>query len=456
MYCRVATRRIISVHGSSDCRPASRIISHVQHDSSIYSRMELDSHADTVVLGSNCVVLSFTGRECDVSPYSDTYQAIKGVPIVSGATAWTSQSTGETYILVFHEALWMGGVLDHSLLNPNQMRQFGVIVQDNPFDADQMHIATEDDELVIPLESEGTTIFVNTRTPMEQELQEKRHIHLTSKAPWDPRDVCFPEPTRLVEEGRLASRVNQIRSVAHLDNDGDAIYQSTQQFAERLVAQVNITEIPSDVPTRKTVLSKERHSQVSPEELADRWCIGLTQAKNTIEVTTQTSARSALMPAGRRYRADRVFERPLLRGHFYTNTMDGRVKSLDGNKYAQVFASKEFFAVAYPMESKSSAGDGLRQFVHDYGRPEKLTFDGSREQCGKKTEFMKNVRKYSVDYHVTEPERPNHNFAEGVIREIRKKWYRIMVRKRVPQRLWVCDIQNRTANTSRDLAGDAH
>jgi hypothetical protein len=223
---------------------------------------------------------------------------------------------------------------------------------------------------------------------------------------------------------------------------------------------VNISEIPSDVPTRKTFLSKERHSQVSPEELADRWCIRLTQAKNTIEVTTQTSARSALMPAGQRYRADRVFERPLLRGHFYTDTtMDGRVKSLDGIKYAQVFASKEFFAVAYPMESKSSAGDGLRQFVHDYGRPEKLTFDGSREQYGKKTEFMKNVRKYSVDHHVTEPERPNHNFAEGVIREIREKWYRIMVRKRVPQRLWdhgltwVCDIQNRTANTSRGLGG---
>ena len=86
-----------------------------------------------------------------------------------------------------------------------------------------------------------------------------------------------------------------------------------------------------------------------------------------------------------------------------------------------MFASKDFFAVAYPMESKSSAGDGLRQFVHDYGRPEKLTFDGSREQCGKKTEFMKNVRKYSVDYHVTELERPNHNFAEGIIRGIRKK-----------------------------------
>ena len=72
---------------------------------------------------------------------------------------------------------------------------------------------------------------------------------------------------------------------------------------------------------------------------------------------------------------------------------------------------------------------------------------------------MKNVRKYSIDFHITEPYRPNHNFAEGVIREVRKKWFRIMVRKNVPQRLWdyglqwVCNIQNRTSNSSRGLDG---
>jgi hypothetical protein len=72
-------------------------------------------------LGSNCVVLAYTTRECDVSPYSDTYQAIRNVPIVTGATAWTSHRSGDTLILVFHEALWMGNVLDHSLVNPNQL-----------------------------------------------------------------------------------------------------------------------------------------------------------------------------------------------------------------------------------------------------------------------------------------------------------------------------------------------
>ena len=104
-------------------------------------------------------------------------------------------------------------------------------------------------------------------------------------------------------------------------------------------------------------------------------------------------------------------------------------------------ANKDFFAVAYPMSNKSGAGNAQCQFINEYGWPEKLTFDGLQEQCGEKIDFMSNVRKYSIDYHVTEPYRPNHNFAEGVIREIRRKWFRVMVRKNVPQRLWDYGLQ---------------
>ena len=68
-------------------------------------RMEIDNHADTTVLGCNCVVLHYTGRVCDVLPYSDEYDRMADVPVVTGATAWTCPETSETFILVFHEAL---------------------------------------------------------------------------------------------------------------------------------------------------------------------------------------------------------------------------------------------------------------------------------------------------------------------------------------------------------------
>ena len=44
----------------------------------------MDSHADTTVMGSNCVVLAYTGKECEVSPYADEYDVIRNVPVVTG------------------------------------------------------------------------------------------------------------------------------------------------------------------------------------------------------------------------------------------------------------------------------------------------------------------------------------------------------------------------------------
>jgi hypothetical protein len=60
-----------------------------------HGRVELDLHADTTVAGSNCVVLSFTGRECEVSPYTDAYESVKNVPTMKAATGYTLKYTGQ-------------------------------------------------------------------------------------------------------------------------------------------------------------------------------------------------------------------------------------------------------------------------------------------------------------------------------------------------------------------------
>ena len=81
-------------------------------------RSELDSHADTMVAGRNCVIINYTDRTCTVSPYNeDEYKPVTGVPIVQAATGYTSKS-GRNYILILNEALSMPS-LDHSLWNPN-------------------------------------------------------------------------------------------------------------------------------------------------------------------------------------------------------------------------------------------------------------------------------------------------------------------------------------------------
>ena len=51
--------------------------------------------------------------------------------------------------------------------------------------------------------------------------------------------------------------------------------------------------------------------------------IGLKQATLTLKHTTQRLVRSALLPLGRRYRADRMFQQRRLHGDWYTDTVFG-------------------------------------------------------------------------------------------------------------------------------------
>ena len=88
---------------------------------------ELDSHADTTCFGSNFTLVYSTDQRCDVAPYSSEYKAMEDIPIVGAATAYDDQTTGQTTILLFHQGLWFGNKLDHSLINPNQLRSFGIV-----------------------------------------------------------------------------------------------------------------------------------------------------------------------------------------------------------------------------------------------------------------------------------------------------------------------------------------
>ena len=160
------------------------------HQQSVHGRVEMDFHADTTVLGSNCVVLAYTGKECEVSPYADEYDAIRNIPVVMGATVWTNSQDGVPILLVFNEALRMGDRLHHTLINRNQLLSYRVDVQDNPFTKEDLAIIT--DNYIIQLDTQGTTIFCDTISPTEVELQQLPRVVLTSAINWDPQKVQFP------------------------------------------------------------------------------------------------------------------------------------------------------------------------------------------------------------------------------------------------------------------------
>ena len=82
--------------------------------------------------GKNCIVLSYTGKKFSVVPYQEGYESTYNVPIANVAMAWQCPENGDIFILIFYETLWMGSLMDDSLINPNQLRHYGLNVQDDP------------------------------------------------------------------------------------------------------------------------------------------------------------------------------------------------------------------------------------------------------------------------------------------------------------------------------------
>ena len=74
-----------------------------------------------------------------------------------------------------------------------------------------------------------------------------------------------------------------------------------------------------------------------------------------------------------------------------------------------------------PIHFQDYAIDG--QPCWEYGTPYSMIYDGAQEQVGPSTKFQANLRKYGIHGHTSERERSNQNPAEGVIRELRNKWY---------------------------------
>ena len=89
--------------------------------------------------------------------------------------------------------------MDHTSVNPYQMRHFGIKVQDNPYNDAPIYLMTEDGDFSLPLDVQGTNIVTDTRTPTEEELQTCNHISLSSQHPWDPHRLRFPHPSRTVQ-----------------------------------------------------------------------------------------------------------------------------------------------------------------------------------------------------------------------------------------------------------------
>jgi hypothetical protein len=157
----------------------------------------LDSHADTCTIGAFGRVVHDTGETISVNGFHDQLPTLQDIKIVTAALAYDDPVTNNTYVLFFHQALHFPE-LNVNLLNPDQLREKGIIVHDTPLirlPADQRtqqshSIIEEYSGMHIPLKFNKPISYFTCRTPTEAECLPLEtnciHVHMTCDAPWQP------------------------------------------------------------------------------------------------------------------------------------------------------------------------------------------------------------------------------------------------------------------------------
>ncbi|KAI2501857.1 Reverse transcriptase (RNA-dependent DNA polymerase) [Fragilaria crotonensis] len=414
------------------------------------ARCEMDSHADTCVAGPNFKILEYTGEQCDVSPYTSDYDPITNVSVVNAATAFTDESSGETVILRFNQVLWYGSRMRMSLINPNQLRYYGVSVSDDPTDSTRPFGITIANVVHVPFKMDGTTVYFETRVPTQYELENCKTIQMTDDTVWEPSSVSIANvsvmssdlPIIEMSERRKISamRIRNNDNVLPPDeSSNDLMPYDDATFLNRMISNVRVATSYREASI-SFIGSKDRHSRVNAETVARRFRCGIETAQKTLKTTTQRGVRYAIHPLHRRYRVDHLnLHRRRLADTFYMDTLFSKVKSLNGMECAQLITNGSFTRV-YPMASKSShdIAQALTEFIDDVGVPGTLICDFATEQTGKNTEVMKVVRRNQIRLLLAEKGRgttQNHR-AETEIREIKTKWKTRMRENQVPSRLW--------------------
>jgi hypothetical protein len=308
-------------HVNDDIRIVSKM--KTMGNSSKLGRAELDSHADTCCAGATAAVIEYTGKTCDVSPFSKEYSAMQNIPIVKAATAYDDAETGETFILVLGQALYFGDQMDHSLLCPNQMRANGIVVDNVPMhwssDGMSTHsIYVPDERVRLPLKLHGCLSYLPMCLPTQNEIENKVWLTLTNDIDWDPYASNFEEMEELTKSNHPIP--DQDREIYELQSAKDCVVSAVLSSISRSLVPEMFSRIP--MATISATGTSTHQSAVTKESLAKKWGIGIQVAAETLQVTTQKGIHNAVHPIQRRYRTKQVQlkydQLGTQHGHFYS------------------------------------------------------------------------------------------------------------------------------------------
>jgi hypothetical protein len=315
MACGILTIRTTRVQHSRKITD----ISSNKTDLTGETTLELDSHADTCVLGRDALIILNYDRPVDVEGYDPSL----------GKQCY-DQQTGKVFHLVINQAIHIPH-LDHHLLCPMQCRVNDVTVGETPKflvpnPTDKTHALTITDNndptqaVHLPLALRGVTSLLYMWKPMvaEWESDQFPRYHLTSESlTWDPTTTTY-------EEQELAM-VNHHGNIIHTSdfpargclviNALSSLIMDTADITDDdnfhvvLNSQAHISSVETLSNGHFTTQQKRPIDHMT---LAFQWMIAPEKALQTVNVTTQRGVRTCVNPTlSRRFPTnDRLLHSP--------------------------------------------------------------------------------------------------------------------------------------------------
>lgn len=435
------------------------------------SATELDSHADSPVVGKFCQVLEDTGRKARVSGFTSELGKPLVVKVVNAAIAYDCEHTGKTYILVVCNALYFEN-MEVNLIPPFVMRLAGVEVDEcpkflskNPTEENHSIYFPEED-IRMHLQLEGIISYLPSRRPSHEEIKEAEghYLLLSPNLPeWDPHNDIYKDQEYGMTDynGNLKPRDHTRSLLCQVEMKSSssevptnhimcsALNQSSLDIVSDPYSFAAAVNEPYEVAVGiSSVQSKHRKGQVKIHELAERLNISLEMAKKTIQSTTQLGVRTVTEPTlTRKYQTnDRMLRYSRLAVDTFMDTMFASKKvgpSIRGYTSCQVFATEFGHVFVVPLESKAGVkiAQAIKRYFKEVGVPLHLICDQAREQIKGDARILCN----EAGCHVIELEKgtPASNRAERNIKILKDGTKQDLFNSNCPMVLWCYCIERR-------------
>ena len=386
------------------------------------SRLGIDSHADMTCVGRHARVMErYAGKTCTVYPFNDGMAPMRNVDTVNAAYAFDG-SDGRVYILELNQSLDFTSSMENGLLNPNQARLNGVVVDDVPLSLDYHKVSRHaiwlpNTDISMSLSMDGPIPYLPVRFPTDDDLEHGIYVELTSGDNWDP------------------TTLNLMHNISAYGSTKSGILDE-----ERLMkgTPVELSDFNYSMYNRISASRHKYTSDVTPVELSKLWNISLDSATRTLKCTDPDHIKVSQGTMYRRMKT-RAHQRRYRQlsgylGMFASDTFISKVKSLRGNNCIQLFTNRGNFVKCYPIKNKGHAHHALDRFIHEVGVPNELLTDGARELTV--AEWGNTCRKHKIHSTMTEPYSPWQNPAELSGGTIKRKVKSLMRKTNTPVRLW--------------------